>query len=630
MFDLVHRQKKLIMVIIFLIALSFVFWGVESRIDFGGRDTVASVNGMDIGVREFQEAQRRQFDQLRQLFGGRIDPAVLDTPESRRALLDSLIDQRLVAAAAVEKNLAVTDEALREAILAIPAFRGPDGEFSRSTYEALLRQQNPPMTPAQFESQLRFDLTLSQLARAVGESAIPSRAVARRLAAIEAQQREIAEHRIPTERFLPQVKIDEAELKAYYEANQDQFRTPERVRAEYVVLSAEALAAQETVRPEEVREQWERVYGPKLREREDARKRAQAVAAEVRKDPERFAEVARRESQDPGSREAGGDLGYAARGSFVKPFEDAVFRMRQGEVSDVVESEFGYHIIRLTGIRKEQGREERRASHILIAAPTDAQPLEAVRGDIEAELKKQRSARRFAEAADHFGNLAYEQPESLKPLVERFKLPVQTSGWITRAGPEESGPFENPRLHAALFSTDALQKKRNTDAIEVGPGTLVAARVAEHQPAAQRTFEQVRDEIAETLRRRQAAELARKEGAARLEALQKGAAADVKWSATKTVSRRDPQRVPGEVLRPIMSADVSKLPTYVGIPIADEGYLLIRISRVTDPQPKEKEGPEEALARVGQLQGAAQYQAFVASLREQARISINQRNLERK
>ena len=156
MFDLVHRQKKLIMVIIGLIALSFVFWGVESRIDFGGRDTVASVNGMDISVREFQEAQRRQFDQLRQLFGGRIDPAVLDTPESRRALLDSLIDQRLVAAAAVEKNLAVTDEALREAILAIPAFRGPDGEFSRSTYEALLRQQNPPMTPAQFESCLLY------------------------------------------------------------------------------------------------------------------------------------------------------------------------------------------------------------------------------------------------------------------------------------------------------------------------------------------------------------------------------------------------------------------------------------------------------------------------------------------
>jgi peptidyl-prolyl cis-trans isomerase D len=628
MFDLVHKYKKFMVLIIFLIALSFVFWGVENRVVRGGADVVATVDGLEITVREFEEALRRQQEQLRQIFGGQIDPAMLDTPESRRALLDSLIDQRLVAAAAADANLTVTDEALRDAILSMQVFHGPDGQFSRATYESLLRQQNPPLTPTQFEAQMRRDLATAQLSRAVAEATIPSRAVAQRLAAIEAQTREVAESHLPAKQFAAQVKIGDDEIKGYYDANQAQFRTPERVRADYVVLSGEELAAQETVKPEEVREEWERAYGAQIQSREAALKRAQAIAAQVRQEPGRFAELARQESQDPGSREAGGDLGFAPRGSFVKPFEEAVFRMREGEVSGVVESEFGFHIIQLTGIRKAEGREERRASHILIEAPMDAKPFEQMREQVAAELRRQRAARRFAEAADTFNNLAWEQPESLDPLVERFKLKVQRSDWITRAGGEEAGLLDAPRLLTALFSANALERKRNTDAIEVAPNTVVVARVAEHQPAAQRSFEEVRERIAEFLRRREAAALAHKEGAARLERLRQGEETGVQWSAVKSVSRRDPQGVPSEVLRPVMSADVSALPAYVGVPLGDEGYLLLRISKVVEPDLKEE--ANAAVSRAAQVMGTGQYQAYVASLREQARIRVNQRSLEKR
>src|SRR6185436_6318962 len=294
---------------------------------------------------------------------------------------------------AASSHLTVSDEALLDSIHSIPAFKGPDGAFSKSTYESVLRQQNPPMSPAQFEGRLRYDLSLAQLTRAVGQSAIPSRAVSERLAALEAQQREISEFRILTEQFLPKVKLDEAKVKAYYEAKQAQFQVPERIKAEYVTLSAEAMAAQEVAKPEEVRQQWESAYGPKLREKEQARKEAQAIAAEVHKDPASFAELAKKKSQDPGSKDAGGDLGFAPRGSFVKPYEDVLFKMKEGQISEVVETEFGFHVIRLSGIQRKDGKEERRSSHILISAPADAKPFEAMREEIEADLRKQRAAK---------------------------------------------------------------------------------------------------------------------------------------------------------------------------------------------------------------------------------------------
>jgi peptidyl-prolyl cis-trans isomerase D len=551
--------------------------------------------------------------------------AELDTPESRRAVLERLIAQRLVASQAQQAGLTVSDHSLVEQIHSIPAFRGADGNFSKSTYESVLRTQNPPLTPTQFESRLRYDLMLAQLARAVGEAAIAPRAVTERLAALEAQKREVAEARIPAQQFLPQVKVDEAQAKAYYEANKEQFRTPERVKAEYVVLSAEAIAAQESVSPEEVKKQWETAYGPKLREKDEARKKAEAIAAEVRAKPASFDEVARRESQDPGSKDKGGDLGFNARGSFVKPFEDALYRMKPGEISGVIESEFGFHIIQLTGVQRKDGKEERRASHILISAPVDAKPFEALRGEIEAELKKSRASKRFAEAADDFRNMVYEQFDSLKPAAERFKLKIQSTDWITRSPGQELGALDNPKLIAALFSSDALEKKRNTDAIEVAPATLVAARVVEHQPAAERKFEEVRAEIVELLRRREAAELARKEGAEKLEKLRQGADAGLKWGQAKTVSRREPQGLPGDVVRQVMSADAAKLPAYAGVPAGDSGYLLLRISKVIEAEaPK-----QEALSRPAALLGAAQYDAYVASLRAQADVEINPKSLEK-
>lgn len=620
MFNFIEKHQRIAQIVLGLIAITFMTWGIESYThQRGGADTVATVNGMTISQREFDEELRRQQEQLRRMFGRNFDPAVLDTPDSRRVLLDSMISQRLIASAAAKSNLAVSDQMLADVIHSEPAFQN-EGKFSKAQYELVLRSQNPPMSPAQFERRMRYDMSLQQLGRAVADTAIAPRTVSERLGALEAQKREVSEVRIAAQQFVSQVTLDEAKLKAYYDANAAQFRTPERVRAEYALLSADALARLEPASDAEIKAAYEaRAAQFKAKEQRRAshilvksKEEAEKILAELKNNPARFAELARKNSSDTGSAEKGGDLGWFSGGMMVKPFEDAVFEMKkEGEIAGPVRSEFGFHIIRLTGIQAGKARS-----------------LEEMKKELADEVSRQKGATKFAESAEMFGNLVYEQPDSLKPAADRFKLQVRTTPWITKSANQELGPLDNPKLLAALFSPDSIKNKRNTDAVEVAPGTLVAARVIEHQPAAQRGFDEVKGEIADKLRKQHSAELAQKDGAAKLEQLRAGTDPGMKWGPARVVSRRDAQGMPGELLAPVVAADVSKLPAYVGIPIPEAGYLLLRISKVIEAEAKEK-GPDVE-ARAGQLFGAAQYEAFLDSLRSRAEIQIKKENLEKK
>src|SRR5258708_3628122 len=234
-----------------------------------------------------------------------------------------------------------------------------------------------------------------------------------------------------------------------------------------------------------------------------SREEADKLLADLKKSPGGFAELAKKHSQDPGSAAKGGDLGWFGRGMVGKPFDDAVFKLKQNDLQ-VVQSEFGYHIVRLTGIQSGKSR-----------------PFEEVRKELSGELARQKGAKKFAEAAENFSNLVYEQPDSLQPAAERFKLPVQSTGWGAKSASQELGALDNPKLLAALFSQDSSKNKRHTDAIAVGPSTLVAARVVEYQPAAQRSFDQVKGEITDLLRRREAAALPQQDSAAHPDQLRK-------------------------------------------------------------------------------------------------------------
>ena len=618
MFDLVQKYRRVMQIVLGLIAITFATWGIESYTRFaGGRDTVASVNGSDILRREFDEQLRQQQENMRRMFGGQIDPAAFDNPEVRRAMLDQMVNERVIATETAKRSLWFDDRRLSEAILSVPEFQ-VGGKFSEQRFDDGARSQSPPATARQFAERIRQSMSVQQIPGAIAQSAIAPHALVERLAAIEAQQREVSQVPIAAKQYLAQVKIDPAQVKQYYESHLGDFRTPERVRAEYVVLSAENLARQEPVTDDEIKQAYEaRASSFRVEEQRRAshilvktKDEADKLMGELKKNPGALAELAKKQSQDPGSAEKGGDLGWFGRGMMVKPFEEAVFGMKQGELR-VVQSEFGFHVIKLTGIQ-----------------PGKARPYDEVKKELAADLAKQKGQRKYAEAADQFGNTVYEQSESLKPVADKYKLAIQTTGWITRSARQELGALDNARLLAGLFSQDAIVNKRNTDAIEVAPATLVAARVIAHEPEAQRKFEEVQEEISDVLRRQEAFKLAEKEGSAKLAGLQKGENAGLAWSAPKLVSRRDAQGLPGEVLRRVVAADASKLPAYLGMPMGDAGYLLLRITKVVEGKPPAEDKQREA--RVAAAIGGAEFEAYLASLKGRADISINTANLEKK
>jgi len=617
MFDFVQNYKKLIQVIIGLIGITFATWGIESYTRYaGGRDTVASVNGLEVSQRDFQEQYRAQQEQVKRMFGGSVDPAALDSPEARRALLDSMIAQRLMAGEVARGHLLMSRDAVIELITAAPEFQ-ENGHFSPALYSAYLAQRN--ISDARNVAELQSQLPMSRLVGSITESAIFPRMVSTRLAALEAQKREISEARIAVQSFEALVKLDDAKLKAHYDANAQDYRTPERVRAEYVVLSAENLARGEPPGEAEIKAAYDaRAAQYRVEEQRRAshilvktKAEADKLLAEVKSAPGRFAELAKKHSQDAGSAGQGGDLGTVSRESLAsKQLAEVIFGLKQGEAA-TAESEFGFHIVRVTSIQAGRSRS-----------------IGEVRTEIAAELARQNGAKKFAEAAEAFSNMVYEQSDSLKPAAERFKLQVQTTGWIGKSARQELGALDNPKLLAALFSSDSIKNKRNTDAVEVVPSTLVAARVVEHQPAAQRKFEEVKDEVARMLRQREASELAYKDGVAKLEALRKGGDPGVRWGPVRSVSRRDAQGLSKDVLRRVVAADASKLPAYIGVAVPDAGYVLVRISRVVDVEPGEPDA--QSAGRTAGMAGAAQFDAYVSNLRSRADISVNAANLEKK
>ena len=624
MFDAVRNNKRIVQVFLALITLPFALWGVESS--FGSRGTtgeLASVGGSKITRQEFAQALRDQQERLRGQLGREFNPAMLETPEARQAMLDSLVTQRLLLKHASQAGLMASDVQLVEVISSIPALQ-ENGRFSKQRYEQALRAQG--LTQAGFEARLRQDLTLQQLVQAVSDTAVVSGAAADRVVAIQLEERQVSEATIRQGQFSGQVKVSAESIEAFYEKNRRQFEIPQQIRAEYAVLSLDAVASAQAVKDEDIDKRYEEEVAGKARQRKEARARAEQILAQLKAAPDRFAELARQHSQDPGSAARGGDLDFFGSGAMVKPFEEAVFKLKEGQTSGIVESEFGYHIIRLTGIRKGDAGEERRASHILLTAPPSPKNAATSRQDIEREMKRQAAAKQFADAAETFSNMVYEQADSLAPAAEKFKLTVQRTDFFDQANRAAAGPLAgSEKLFAALFSDDALKNRRNTDAVEVAPNTLVAARVAEVRPARLRPFEDVKGEIEKQLVAEEASRLALKEGEAMLSRLRQGESVVLPWGPQQTVIRQPMRGLPADAQRAIFRVAADKLPAYAGLQLANGSYAIYRITAVRSGAAKSSGDPRQQVlrAQLAQLTGAEDFNGYQAALRQRYGVKID-------
>jgi peptidyl-prolyl cis-trans isomerase D len=630
MFDFVAKHKRLLqLVLTLLIVPSFAMWGISSYQQMsGGVGDIAVVSGQKISEQEFSSQLQSQLQRIRTLTGGAIDASVLDNPQARANILEGIIQQRLLTLYVVKNRLAVTPEELRDLIASNPAFQD-NGKFSRALYEGALRSEG--YTPAQFEGGLQNDLLVQQLVSAVSDSGLVSRAVARQWALIAGEQREVATARLGTSPFTARVKITPEAEQAYYDANRASFEVPEQVNIEYVVLNADVLAANEQIPEADIKSQYaaRRAQFEQKEERRashilvtarpdasaadkaKAKTKAEALVAELKKGPGRFADLAKKNSEDPGSAGKGGDLGFFSRGMMTKPFEDAVFGMtKPGEIAGPVPTDFGYHIIQLAAIK-----------------PATVRPYEEARAEIERDLRKQRAGRRFGEAAESFSNVVYEQPDSLKPAADKFKLQIQQGGWVVRTGAKVA-TLNNKRLLSALFSDDAINGHHNTEAIEVSPGTLLAARVLEHKPRKVPTLDEVRAEVGKQIVQKEAASLAWKQGAQALEQLKKGQGTQLAFGAPKVLGREGASDLPPQAVAAAFRVNAERPPAYAGVELPD-GYLVVRVSRVIAPgldETKEK----GAQAELGRIEGSRQFKDFVADLRAGAKVVINKELLEKK
>ncbi len=632
MFDIVRNNPRYVQLFLLLITLPFAFWGVESYVrNIGTGADVAKVGDSKITPQELQQAVMAQQERMRSALGRQFNAAMFETPEARRAVLDGLINQRVMALYAAKTRIGVSDIQLQQFIAAIPALQ-VDGKFSPERYETLVAGQG--MSREGFEARVRQDLALQMTAGAVASTAIVPRVSSNRWLAAQLEEREISDVTLKPEQYADQAKIGDDAVKSYYEANSQVFQISAQLRADFLVLSQDALAAQIAVSDDDVKKAYaERSdrykqgeerrashilihadKGAPAAEVDAARKKAEDILARVRKTPADFAKLAKENSQDPGSAEKGGDLGWFGHGTMVKPFEDAAFSLKENEISDVVRTDFGFHVIRVIGIKAEH-----------------AKPLTEVRDEIVADLKRLAAAKKYAEIAEGFSNLVYEQADSLKPAADKYGLTLQQGPWLGKGVPAQ-GPLGNAKLNAALFSDDAIKNKRNTEAVEVAPNTLVAARVAEFKPASVIPLEAVKGDIRKQLIREEAAKLAHRDGEARLAQLAKGEAVTLAWSPARTVQRLGIQGMSPTAVAAIFKADAAKLPAYAGAAMPDGSYAIYRIGKVAPYAPGDKENPraEQLRQQYGALLLEEEFGGWTASLRRRYEVSINKAALETK
>lgn len=603
MFDFIRKHTKLMMGLLFLLIIpAFVLVGVDGfkSINADG-PTVAEIGSHGISQGDWDAAHKQEVDRMRQS-APNLDPKMMDSAEAKYATLERMVRDQVIGQAAQDAHLTTTDARLAAEILKIPGVRKADGSVDREAYKTFLMRRGYDQ-PEAFEAQLRTDMTLRQVEGGIADTAFPSTALTEAALGALYQRREIQIARFASADFASKVALTDADLDTYYQANQTLFKMPESANIEYVVLDMESVKKSVSVNEADLKSYYEqnvnRLSGKEERrashilvsapkdapadKRAAAKEKARALLAQVRKSPDTFADVARKNSDDLASAKAGGDLDFFGRGAMVKPFEEAVFSMKKGDTSELVESDFGFHIIRLTDLKSPKPKS-----------------FEELRPGMEADLRNQTAQRKYAEVAEAFTNGVFEQPDSYKGVADKLKLEIKTAANVGREPVlGVSGPLANVKLLEALFSPESVSSKRNTEALELGANLLVSARIVQHNPARVLALAEVKDRVRDRVIAARAAELARKDGEAKL-AQWKTDAKDAKLLSSVVVARDQLQSLDMAVVEAVLRANATSLPAWTGVDLGAKGYVVVRINAVLPRAENTKEVAAREQAQVAQ------------------------------
>lgn len=601
-----HKRWMMFIAMIFIIP-SFVVTGIYSynRMSDSEND-LATVGDTSITMMDFDNAKRQYLDNFRRQMGQSFKPNMLDTAEARASILAALISDRAISLEIASEYMNVGEADAINLVKQAPAFQR-DGKFSTEAYQQFLNSMGK--SDEQFVLELRRDLTRQMLLSAVSQTTQASNTVAQRIHDLLTEERTIRTFEIKPTAFLKSVSVTDAEAQSYYDQNKSLFAVPESVDIEYVVLSPESYknikASEDDIKtfyeqnlqrfstPEERRASHILIAVNNEKTDADAKKEADEIYKQLQADPSKFAQLAKSKSADPGSARQGGDLGFFQKGMMVPEFDNAVFSGKKGDLVAPVKTQFGYHIIKVVDVKAAQ-----------------AKPLKEVRGEIEALYQQQAAIRAFAEDAENFSNMVYEQSESLQPVAERFGLKIQTVKNVTR---DFEDPLINPNVIEALYGFDVLEDKRNSNAIEVASNTLLSARVTAHHKQTVKTFDEVKGDIVATLKNQKATEAARAQGSADIAKLLDKKSASAKFGDKTVISRERPGAYAYEVVTAALRPEANKLPTYTGVQTQDGSYFVIEVQS----SKKIEASPEQLAMRkaeLAQLYSNPEQAAFISGL----------------
>ncbi|WP_175793937.1 SurA N-terminal domain-containing protein [Burkholderia ambifaria] len=631
MLDFFRNHQRLMMALLLLIVLPGLgFVGIQGfRGFFDDSANVAAVNGHKITRVEFDGAFRQQIDQARQALGGQFDIKAFDTPEHRKQVLDGLIQQRVLADETQRLHLTASDNAVRDALMSDPmiaSLKKPDGSIDVERYAQLLSFQG--MTPEQYQERVRYSLALQQIPASIVASAFTPKGPAQRLSELAAQQREVQALVLKTSDYAAKVQPTDAQLTAYYDAHKQSFATPETATIQYLVYSPAAAAASAQPTDADIKKFYDdnpthfrseaqvrvshifiaAASDASAADKAAAKAKVEQLLADVKAHPDQFAQIAQKDSQDAPSAAKGGDLGFITRGSTAggKAFDDAAFALKQGDVSGVVQSDLGFHILKATEVK-----------------PSVVKPFADVKDQIAVQLKQQYAAKAFTDNAEGFTSTVYEKAKTLQPAADKYKLTIQTATVMPTPNPQlpPTSPLNNPKFLAAVFASDSVKNQNNTQAIDVGNNTLISARVTDYKPAAVPALDTIKDAVRQKVVAEQAAELAKKDGAAKLAELQKSKSADG-FTAVQKVSRMQSQGLTPAALSAVYKVDAKTLPAYVGVDLGADGYAIYRVNAVIPGTAVDPQQLAAAQQQLAQVDAQSEGEAYLAALRDRSKVKL--------
>jgi peptidyl-prolyl cis-trans isomerase D len=619
-----YAQTKAAQVILALVLIPFALFGIDSYLNQAGNNlSIAKVDGYKIALPEYNRAIENVRNRMMSE-GKKVDPAMFDSFEFKESVVDGLITKQLINNDIKKSQFKITDQQLSQYIIGMPDFQ-KDGKFSQELYDKVL--QNNQLNPKKFEESIRNDLLIQQVRDGLQKlTFIPPNNLTETLKATS-QQREVTVAEFKTKEYMAKANISEKDMQAFYDQNKSKFLAPEQVKAEFVVFSLTSILPSITVSEDEVKafyktnadkyqNQQQREASHILiaasknaapAEKAKAKAKAEDVLGQIKKNPKQFEELATKYSQDPESAKKGGDLGAFGRGMMVKPFDDAVFSMKVNEISGIVESDFGYHIIKLTKVIGEGGG------------------FDAIKPQIKAELIYQKAQDKYAALAEDFSNKVYEQSSSLDVVSKKFNLPIQKTDWISRN--ESDKFFKNEALMNALYSKESIKDRRNTEAIEVTPNNLISARVVDYQAQSTKPFAEVKKSIEDYLKFEAAKKLVATEGEAALKSVA-DASRKIDWQATVLVDRKNTKGLSQAVTNHAYKMPTDKLPSYSGFVDGNNGYVIVKVSKVAFPNDDNEENKKEFASSYTEALSSEYLSAYLKGLKAKSSVSVNQKFFE--